>query len=72
MHMCDTYISCHLSSANIVREHESYCRAVIGPQKYHQQYDAKPGNRDYCGLRPLGVQLDISGLETEKVDSVDA
>jgi peptide-methionine (S)-S-oxide reductase len=21
----------------------------------HQQYDAKPGNRQYCGLRPLGV-----------------
>ena len=40
----------------------------IGParrEKYHQQYDAKPGNRDYCGLRPLGVQLDIGGLETE-------
>jgi len=23
----------------------------------HQQYDAKPGNREYCGLRPLGVGL---------------
>ena len=21
----------------------------------HQQYDAKPGSRDYCGLKPLGV-----------------
>ena len=21
----------------------------------HQQYDAKPGSRDYCGLSPLGV-----------------
>jgi peptide-methionine (S)-S-oxide reductase len=23
----------------------------------HQQYDAKPGSRDYCGLRPLGVKF---------------
>ena len=32
-------------------------------QNYHQQYDAKPNARGYCGLRPLGVELDISGLE---------
>ncbi len=24
-------------------------------EDYHQQYDAKPGNREYCGLRPLGI-----------------
>eukprot|EP00808_Paulinella_micropora_P021962 g11490.t1 len=24
---------------------------------YHQQYDAKPGSRQYCGLAPLGVKL---------------
>lgn len=24
---------------------------------YHQQYDAKPGARGYCGLRPTGVSL---------------
>mmetsp|Transcript_38745 Transcript_38745/g.70346 ORF Transcript_38745/g.70346 Transcript_38745/m.70346 type:complete len:282 (+) Transcript_38745:178-1023(+) len=28
----------------------------------HQQYDAKPGSRYYCGLSPLGAKLDISGL----------
>ncbi|CAD7933978.1 unnamed protein product [Amoebophrya sp. A25] len=22
-------------------------------EEYHQQYDAKPGSREYCGLRPL-------------------
>eukprot|EP00931_Biecheleriopsis_adriatica_P038015 TRINITY_DN21804_c0_g1_i1.p1 TRINITY_DN21804_c0_g1~~TRINITY_DN21804_c0_g1_i1.p1 ORF type:complete len:292 (+),score=59.05 TRINITY_DN21804_c0_g1_i1:50-877(+) len=35
-------------------------------EDYHQQYDAKPGSRRYCGLSPLGVQLDISGLATVK------
>lgn len=30
---------------------------------YHQQYDAKPGSRRYCGLSPLGVPLDITGIE---------
>ena len=24
-------------------------------EEYHQQYDSKPGSRQYCGLRPLGV-----------------
>ena len=24
-------------------------------EESHQQYDAKPGSRDYCGLRPLGI-----------------
>mmetsp|Transcript_102335 Transcript_102335/g.289827 ORF Transcript_102335/g.289827 Transcript_102335/m.289827 type:complete len:247 (-) Transcript_102335:81-821(-) len=24
-------------------------------EDYHQQYDAKPGNREYCGLRPLVI-----------------
>ncbi|CAJ1403151.1 unnamed protein product [Effrenium voratum] len=32
-------------------------------ENFHQQYDAKPNARGYCGLRPLNVQLDISGLE---------
>merc|ERR1719263_71869 len=31
----------------------------LGPFYYaeesHQQYDARPGSRNYCGLRPLGV-----------------
>eukprot|EP00471_Norrisiella_sphaerica_P008709 CAMPEP_0184492174 /NCGR_PEP_ID=MMETSP0113_2-20130426/22481_1 /TAXON_ID=91329 /ORGANISM="Norrisiella sphaerica, Strain BC52" /LENGTH=1054 /DNA_ID=CAMNT_0026876841 /DNA_START=337 /DNA_END=3501 /DNA_ORIENTATION=- len=26
-------------------------------EEHHQQYDAKPGNREYCGLRPLGVNM---------------
>ncbi|KAF4744550.1 hypothetical protein FOZ62_031900, partial [Perkinsus olseni] len=26
-------------------------------EDYHQQYDAKPGSRQYCGLRPLGVEF---------------
>jgi peptide-methionine (S)-S-oxide reductase len=26
----------------------------------HQQYDAKPGSRKYCGLKPLGVKMDGS------------
>ena len=38
-------------------------------QSFHQQYDAKPGNRDYCGLRPLGVQLDVNDIETKKIDA---
>lgn len=29
----------------------------------HQQYDAKPGSRQYCGLSPLGVKLDTSKVE---------
>lgn len=26
-------------------------------EEYHQQYDAKPGTRQYCGLRPTGAKL---------------
>jgi len=26
----------------------------------HQQYDAKPGSRQYCGLQPTGATLDVS------------
>ncbi|KAF4674847.1 hypothetical protein FOL47_008595 [Perkinsus chesapeaki] len=33
-------------------------------EDYHQQYDAKPGSRQYCGLRPLGVEVFIVGLDT--------
>lgn len=29
-------------------------------EDYHQQYDAKPGSRRYCGLSPLGAKLDLS------------
>ena len=39
----------------------------LSGQNYHQQYDAKPNARGYCGLRPLGVELDISGLEERSV-----
>lgn len=31
-------------------------------ESYHQQYDAKPGNRQYCGLRPLGVPCPPASL----------
>ena len=40
-----------------------FCPGCCLYQNYHQQYDAKPNARGYCGLRPLGVELDISGLE---------
>ena len=26
-------------------------------EEHHQQYDMKPGSRQYCGLRPTGVSL---------------
>lgn len=26
-------------------------------EDYHQQYDAKPGSRQYCGLKPTGIVL---------------
>ena len=26
-------------------------------EEYHQQYDLKPGSRQYCGMRPTGVGL---------------
>jgi peptide-methionine (S)-S-oxide reductase len=26
-------------------------------EEYHQQYDAKPGSRQYCGLKPTGLVL---------------
>jgi peptide-methionine (S)-S-oxide reductase len=28
---------------------------VLIPPDAHQQYDAKPGSREYCGLQPLGI-----------------
>lgn len=28
-------------------------------EECHQQYDMKPGSRQYCGLRPTGVALDV-------------
>lgn len=31
-------------------------------EDFHQQYDAKPGSRQYCGLRSPGALLDVSGL----------
>jgi len=29
-------------------------------EDYHQQYDAKPGTRQYCGLRPTGADIQIA------------
>lgn len=26
-------------------------------EEYHQQYDMKPGSRQYCGMRPTGVSI---------------
>ncbi len=26
-------------------------------EEYHQQYDMKPGSRQYCGMRPTGIEL---------------
>ena len=26
-------------------------------EEYHQQYDMKPGSRQYCGMRPTGVSM---------------
>jgi peptide-methionine (S)-S-oxide reductase len=26
-------------------------------EEYHQQYDLKPGSREYCGLRPTGCKM---------------
>jgi len=36
-------------------------------EESHQQYDAKPGSRQYCGLRPLGIKF--PALEEEKKSS---
>ena len=30
---------------------------LLQGELHHQQYDAKPGGGDYCGLAPLGVKL---------------
>lgn len=29
-------------------------------EELHQQYDMKPGSRQYCGLRPLGIRIPIN------------
>jgi len=29
-------------------------------EDYHQQYDARPGSRQYCGLSPTGAKLDLA------------
>lgn len=34
-------------------------------EDYHQQYDAKPGSRQYCGLSPTGAQLDVSDVQPD-------
>ena len=34
-------------------------RVFFFAEEYHQQYDAKPGSRQYCGLKPTGVTLPI-------------
>jgi len=32
-------------------------RCFYFAEEYHQQFDAKPGSRQYCGLRPTGAVL---------------
>jgi hypothetical protein len=34
-------------------------------EDFHQQFDAKPGNREYCGLMPLPVRPDFGVGEEE-------
>jgi len=43
-------------SAEIVTEIEPL-RNFFPAEEYHQQYDLKPGSRQYCGMRPTGVQF---------------
>eukprot|EP00929_Paragymnodinium_shiwhaense_P045146 TRINITY_DN230_c0_g2_i1.p1 TRINITY_DN230_c0_g2~~TRINITY_DN230_c0_g2_i1.p1 ORF type:complete len:283 (+),score=44.21 TRINITY_DN230_c0_g2_i1:55-849(+) len=31
-------------------------------EDYHQQYDARPGSRQYCGLQPTGIAFDAAKL----------
>ncbi len=41
-------------SSEIVTEIE-FLKNFFPAEDYHQQYDHKPGSRQYCGLRPTGV-----------------
>ena len=43
-------------NVEIVTEIESE-RNFFFAEEFHQQYDAKPGSRKYCGLKPTGVML---------------
>jgi peptide-methionine (S)-S-oxide reductase len=43
-------------SAEIVTEIEPLRKFFLA-EEYHQQYDLKPGSRQYCGMRPTGVQF---------------
>ena len=43
-------------AAKIVTEIEAF-KNFYPAEDYHQQYDMKPGSRQYCGLRPTGVSL---------------
>jgi len=35
-------------------------------EEYHQQYDRKPGTRDYNGLAPLGISMPSTWISIEK------
>ena len=43
-------------ASNIVTEIEPL-ENFYAAEEHHQQYDYKPGSRQYCGLRPTGVSL---------------
>lgn len=49
-----TYQEAIGDAGQIVTEVEP-AKTFFYAEEMHQQYDAKPGNRDYCGLRPLGI-----------------
>jgi peptide-methionine (S)-S-oxide reductase len=59
------------SALNSAGQSGQICTEIItAPTFYvaeqaHQQYDAKPGSRKYCGLKPLGIKMDGSrGMTT--------
>jgi peptide-methionine (S)-S-oxide reductase len=43
-------------NSEIVTEIEPL-RNFYPAEEYHQQYDLKPGSRQYCGMRPTGVSM---------------
>jgi peptide-methionine (S)-S-oxide reductase len=62
-------LSLDSSNNRVVTEVEAASEAFYYAEVEHQQYDARPGTRDYCGLRPLGVPFPRSKdvPPTEKV-----
>jgi len=40
-------------------------------ENYHQQYDAKPGSRDYHGLAPLNIAMPTGWAEAEDINNLE-